>query len=242
MSDHYLQLAQNQQLPEHKRYEYLVAAKLNMLMWEDAKDKVCAKFDIPETRDYGIDLISPDFTKVAQVKCFSTTKIGWVNIATFLSYNSAFIKAHPILVTTPDTQISNMVRRAIPEIVYISKTGIVQDVDYYVDRISKLVKTLTIEQAKSIDKVVHEMNQKPNETGHQLKYKKTKEFDSMIAKWVSTDPPVDLTKAEYFQKFLDARVCKISMNQLSNVMFGIGYETDRSHQPPKWKIDITSTR
>jgi len=72
----YLKQSQNQQLPEHKRYEYLVAAKLNLLMWEDAKDKVCAKFDIPETRDYGIDLVSPDFTKVAQVKCFTTTKIG----------------------------------------------------------------------------------------------------------------------------------------------------------------------
>jgi len=128
-----------------------------------------------------------------------------------------------------------MVRRAIPDVQYISKTGVVQDVDYYVDRISKLVKTLTVEQARATDKVIHEMNRKPCETGQVKKYKKTKEFDSMIAKWVAGNPPVSMTKAEYFQKFLDAKVCKISMNQLSNVMFGIGYETDRSHQPPKWK-------
>lgn len=68
-----------------------------------------------------------------------------------------------------------------------------------------------------------------------IKYKKTKEFDSAIANWVIENPPMDLTKVDYFQKFLDAKVCKIGMNQLSTIMFNIGYETDRTSQPPKWK-------
>lgn len=78
------------------------------------------------------------------------------------------------------------------------------------------------------------MNQKSCSLGIK-KYKKTKEFDSIITNWVIGNPPMNLTKAEYFQKFLDAGMCKISMNQLSTIMLGLGYETDRSCHPPKWR-------
>lgn len=67
------------------------------------------------------------------------------------------------------------------------------------------------------------------------KYKKSTEDDRLIIKWVQENPPGNISKADYFQKFLDAKIRKISICQLSSIMFGLGYETDRSTKPPGWK-------
>ena len=68
------------------------------------------------------------------------------------------------------------------------------------------------------------------------KYKKSEKDDSTIMQWIENNPPIDQSKSEYFKKFLDAKICKIGMNQLSSIMFSIGYVTDRSFQPPRWKL------
>lgn len=60
--------------------------------------------------------------------------------------------------------------------------------------------------------------------------------DSIVIEWVKDNSPMDETKSEYYQKFLDAKICKISLNQLSSIMMGMGYSTDRSFQPPRWKL------
>lgn len=232
--EQYIELSQDPTLPENRRYEYLVAHKLGMLMWSDAKVEACKKFNIPEIRDFGIDIISPDFTKVGQVKCFSEgSSIGWGNTSTFISYSYAILNARPILITTPGTKISKMVIRAVPEIIFMSKTGVVKDKDYYINEITEVVRHANINELPYILKKIKPSNQIPEK---RQKYRKSEKDDNTIVEWITSNPPIDETKPEYYQKFLDAKICKIGLNQLSSILISIGYSTDRSFQPPRWKL------
>lgn len=202
----YSQLAQDLTLPEHKRYEYLVAAKLDMLIWNDAKDEVCANFGIPETRDYGIDLISRDFTKVAQVKCHNNTRIGWSNVATFLAYNLSIIKAQPILVTTPNTPISDMVIRTIPDIVYISKSGIIEDRSYYIEEVVKIFENAKIGELSKMLKLLSDyVSDEPTKIQGRpnSKREKTNISKDRTSEWVKNNPPlVAIPRKEYYDKYV----------------------------------------
>jgi hypothetical protein len=110
---------QKENMPKWKLFEYLVALKLGMVMWEDIDPKFIVKHKLPHNADYGIDLISPDFTKTAQVKYYgSDTNITWRSVSTYIAYSSHVLKIENMtLVTTSDTKISKMVLRSIPNII-----------------------------------------------------------------------------------------------------------------------------
>jgi hypothetical protein len=62
-------------------YELLAAIKLKMVMWDDAAPTLMKYFYLPRNgRDTGIDLISLDFNRAAQVKGF--TNVGMVHLET----------------------------------------------------------------------------------------------------------------------------------------------------------------
>jgi hypothetical protein len=115
----YLEKSQDRTLPKWKRFEYLAAHNLDMLVWEDVTPTQLKKYNIPHNADYGIDLISPDFTKTAQVKYYgSDTNITWRSVSTYIAYSTQILGITDMtLVTTPDVKISKMVSRIITNIV-----------------------------------------------------------------------------------------------------------------------------
>jgi hypothetical protein len=102
-------------LPKWKVYEYLVAIELKMLMWDDAFEELSKIKDLPFQKDYGIDLISPDFTKTAQVKYYSdTSTITWRDVSTYSSYSLMILGIKDMqIVTTSVAKILPIVEQTI---------------------------------------------------------------------------------------------------------------------------------
>lgn len=227
----YLELSQALDLPEHKRFEYLAAHQLGMRMWSDIKDEFCQKFNIPQTKDYGIDLVSPDFTKVAQVKCYGIQKsVDWKNAATFIAYSS-LIKATPVLVTTPDTKISKMVLRFISDVVFIDNTGIIKTKDDYVDEIVKIIKSKNMSELPYLLRSLNgDKLNKASESN--MKLERTKEIEV----WIRSNPPCGMTKDAYYEMFKIKVSNPVSKNKLSVIVMGLGYVTDNGPRPRLWKL------
>lgn len=145
----YLQLSQNPDLPEHKRFEYLAAHKMDMLVWEDAKVEFCQQHGVPENRDYGITLVSKDSKKTVFV---ASSDVNWKHISAFLAYSNMIFNTTPVLITKSTTKISKMVIRAIPDIVFIGKSGEPKDRTYYAEKIAKSVESKSIIELKNMSK------------------------------------------------------------------------------------------
>lgn len=223
----YLQLSQNLELPECKRYEFLAAHKLNMLVWDDIKDEFCQKFDVPNTSDHGIDLVSADFSKIAQVKCYNVTNISWGCVSTFLAYQSKVKCAEIMLVTTPNTTISKMVLWAIPNIVFMDKIGDVRNRDYYIDEITKIIKTKN-------------MNELPYLLGT-LKNAKTDapgptHASSSVVNWVNTHPPNNTIKSVYYELYRKSENSEeITPTKFGRIMTQMGYKEGFIGKSRTWK-------
>ena len=98
--------------PKWKIYEYLTAIELNMILWEDAIHLLNNK--IPHSADYGIDLISYDLTRTAQVKYYNNTTITWRNISTYISYSTKILGINNmLLITTTTAKIPKIVQENI---------------------------------------------------------------------------------------------------------------------------------
>lgn len=89
-------------LPKWKVYEYLVAIELKMLMWDDAYEELSKQKKVPFKQDYGVDLISPDFTKTAQVKYYTSTVI-WRDVSTYVSYSLMILGIKDMQIVTTST-------------------------------------------------------------------------------------------------------------------------------------------
>lgn len=77
-----------EKLQNWKIFEYLVALENGAIMWSDISSQVQDKYGIPHRKDYGIDLISPDFSKTFQVKySHEGRNLSWTQLSTFLAYS-----------------------------------------------------------------------------------------------------------------------------------------------------------
>ena len=78
---------------EHRIYEYLWAVRMGMIMWNDIPPGFEDMYDIPHRRDYGIDLISLDYARSAQVKLYQTkhSRITWEDMAKYLTYSDKIL-------------------------------------------------------------------------------------------------------------------------------------------------------
>ena len=102
--------------PEYKIYEILWALSLDQILWDDIPPDFCEKFNIPHTRDYGIDLISLDATKASQCKLYGpNSTISFKCISTFFSYAKGILNIGDInkmlLLTSNQAKIDSMVCR-----------------------------------------------------------------------------------------------------------------------------------
>lgn len=229
----YLQLSQDLSISESKRYEYLAAYKLGMLMWEDIKYELCKKFDIPETRDFGIDLVSPDFSKIGQVKCFSSgTSISWSTMSTFLSY-SFLLKAEPVLVTDPNVNISKMVLRAIPNIVFVDKSGVVKYKEHYIEEGIRIINETDI---KKLPALIKTMQHWQNNICANIK---KEQINVDYTNWIQNNSPGDMSKEDYYELFKTSCGEKFipSKNKFSTIMMKSGYTTNDSHRPRRWRLN-----
>lgn len=113
--DKYKNIINDNKSPSWKKYECMVALQLNMIRWEDAVDDVVKKFNIPIKADYGIDLISPDFKKTAQVKHYNGSTITWRSVSTYISYSSKILGiTDMLLVTTSSAKIQKIIKSSLP--------------------------------------------------------------------------------------------------------------------------------
>ena len=99
-------------------FEYMAAVELKMIRWEDVTPEQLKKYNIPHKADYGVDLISPDFTKTAQVKYYGeNSSVTWRSISTYIAYSMAILKISDMtLVTTKNAKVSKMVTSGVPKI------------------------------------------------------------------------------------------------------------------------------
>lgn len=101
-------------IKKYKVYEILYALQYhNYILWDDIPPNFEDKFDIPHRRDYGIDLISLDYTTTAQVKLYSSkSTVTWRSISTFYTYTNGLMNINDMkLLTTTDTKIDKLVMK-----------------------------------------------------------------------------------------------------------------------------------
>lgn len=100
-------------LPKWKVYEYLVAIELKMLMWDDAYEELSKIKKLSFKKDYGIDLISPDYTKTAQVKYYGdNSSITWDEVSTYISYSLIILGIKDMqVVTTTSAKVAPIVEQ-----------------------------------------------------------------------------------------------------------------------------------
>ena len=100
-------LANENSIPKHKVYEYLWAIRKKYILWNDLSPNAEELFDVPNSMDYGIDLISEDFKECAQVKLYDKSSITWNDYSKFYTYAKSFIKCDNLhLLTTKTAKIS----------------------------------------------------------------------------------------------------------------------------------------
>ena len=98
--------------PMHKTYERLWAINNNMILWDDMPPDFCEKYNVPHRMDYGIDIISRDFSRTGQVKHYgNNSRITWKDISTFHQYSEylEISKCNQSILTTPEAKIDKMV-------------------------------------------------------------------------------------------------------------------------------------
>jgi hypothetical protein len=108
------------QMRKWEIFEYLVAIEMNMLHWRDAGPVIKKKFNLPTCKDFGVDVISCDFTKSVQVKHSSSARhINWSDLKTFINYNTLTLKCvDATLVITPKMTVDSMISRCMNVIKY----------------------------------------------------------------------------------------------------------------------------
>lgn len=112
-ADKYKKILQNNKnIPKWKAFEYLCAIELNMLIWDDALLFIKQQRGISTDKDYGIDLISKDLTRTAQVKFYGeTSSITWRGISTYMSYSSNILDIKDnVVVTTNSAKVAQIVK------------------------------------------------------------------------------------------------------------------------------------
>lgn len=96
-------------LSDHKVFEYIAALKLRMIMWEDVHNIPEARLNIQYFKyDSGIDAMSYDLTRAAQIKYVD--HLTWGKLSTFANYCSHLQDVVKLIVVIrDDTTISDRV-------------------------------------------------------------------------------------------------------------------------------------
>ena len=123
-------------LSNNKIYEILYALKFKMILWSDLPTEFFQKFNIPHTRDYGIDLISLDHKICVQVKKPDKSRITWNKICNFRTYAKDILNMdYMILATIKNAKIDKMARELLLD------TGKIKLIEYsYVDMMNEFLK------------------------------------------------------------------------------------------------------
>jgi superfamily II DNA or RNA helicase len=102
---------------DHQIYEILWALKLQLVLWKDIPPDFNLTYDLPHTKDYGIDLISLDYDQVSQVKHYGpNSTINWTAMSTFYTYSTGLLKINNmILTTTKQATIDKMAQKLITD-------------------------------------------------------------------------------------------------------------------------------
>lgn len=106
-----------QKLKNSKIFEYLVALENGAIMWSDIAEKVKEKYDIPHKKDYGIDLMLPDFSKTFQVKySCKGRKLYWNQLATFGQYSQRLKVIDMEVSITSNMTVGDDIKNLFPNI------------------------------------------------------------------------------------------------------------------------------
>ncbi len=99
--------------PSHYIYELLWGLDLGLIHWDDIPPGFEDIYKLPHRRDYGIDLISLEYNKTAQVKEYNGKKpITWSDMTNYTTYSKDLLEITDMtLATTPIAKIDPMVTR-----------------------------------------------------------------------------------------------------------------------------------
>jgi superfamily II DNA or RNA helicase len=100
-------------IENHKIYEYLWAISEDMILWDDIPPGFELIHELPHRMDYGIDLISLDFTKTGQAKNYGpNSMITWSDISKYNTYSTSILGISNLnILTTTVAKIDKMVLR-----------------------------------------------------------------------------------------------------------------------------------
>jgi superfamily II DNA/RNA helicase len=110
-------LNQPTEFKDHQIYEILWALKLELILWKDIPPNFNQIYDLPHTKDYGIDLISLDYDQVSQVKHYgANSTINWTAMSTFYTYSNGLLQINNMILTTTTTAtIDKMAQKLIKD-------------------------------------------------------------------------------------------------------------------------------
>ena len=96
---------------DHKIYEMLWAIDQNMILWDDIPPNFSDIHDIPNNKDYGIDLINLDHTKTCQVKLYNkNSSITFKHMSTFYTMSNGMLDINNMILAT--TTEASLVKHA----------------------------------------------------------------------------------------------------------------------------------
>lgn len=133
-------------VPDWKIYEYLVAIKLGMIVWDDLPPTFGELYNLPHLVDYGIDMIDLKYTKTGQAKYYNGSNITWKTVSTFIAYSLHILKISDMsLITTKNAKVAKIVQHAFPNIIKHEFEELLANIPK-VQEIAKPVKLVGIEQ------------------------------------------------------------------------------------------------
>ena len=111
----YMELLADKSIPKHKLFEYLCALELGHISWDDLPPDFEDHFDLPHTRDYGVDTINLEYTQTGQAKLYNEkSTIKWADMTNFRTYSVDLLNiGDMVLFTTNNSKIDSLVNKLI---------------------------------------------------------------------------------------------------------------------------------
>lgn len=95
-------------LKSSKVFEYLVAIELKMVMWDNIAHKIGKVVPLTTFGDCGVDMVSFDLRKCAQVKSGKYKKgLAYKDLCTFLMYSTLGLDIHNNILVVEDNMVIN---------------------------------------------------------------------------------------------------------------------------------------
>ena len=95
-------------LDEHKQFEIVYTLLWEHLLWDDLPPDFGDIYNLPHTRDYGIDTISPCYTQSGQVKHYGENScVKWSDFTNFTQLSDCLNITNLHLGTTPHAKLDS---------------------------------------------------------------------------------------------------------------------------------------